>query len=388
MDCLSLVLPSTYAAEYPLHGRHPLEPAWIVQFECQEGAWDMMFSIQTSQSKDHAMIYRIPQSLFGRCTLVAIALLCMEAGPAAQSRDAKDSPDKAMQPVLIIHADCTSEAKIGMTPGAACETVIPEEKFDNLIAALDPRMPASNRLVLAAEYVKLLVMSREAERLKIDEDPAFRELEQFTRLQLLERQLVRYLEKQSAAISPAEIAEYYQQHQSRFEEGSLRKIFIPKEGPWSTTDAVQTIQQRAAKGEDFDALEREVWAKQGRTAGAPLTRTGTLRRSALPEVEQKVFDLKPGEVSMPIEEAGGFSIFKVEAKRVLPPSSVEAEIRNGLAGERLQERIKNLRSAVSVSVNEDYFGALPSMDELMKHHGMEHSGSHLMPMSDEEKKRR
>jgi len=41
-----------------------------------------------------------------------------------------------------------------------------------------------------------------------------------------------------------------------------------------------------------------------------------------------------------------------------------------------------------ISVNEDYFGALPSTEELAKHHGLEHTGSHMMPMRDQEKKPR
>lgn len=321
--------------------------------------------------------------------LVTLALLYAEPPmAAAQSGEVKDSPsEKARQPVLIIHADCTQKSKTKQ-PEGSCETVIKKGEFDSLVNALDPKMPESNRLVLATEYVKLLVMGREAERLKIDQDPAFRELVEFTRLQLLERQLVRYLERESSAISQVEIASYYQQHLSHFEEGSLHKIYIPKQGPWSTVEAAQTIQQRAAKGEDFDLLQREVWTSQGRPAGAPLTRTGTLRRSRLPEAEQKAFDLKPGEVSVPIEEAGGYSIFKLEAKRVLPLSAVENEIRNAMAGERLQENINKLRSAVSVSVNEDYFGTLPSTEELARHHGLAHAGSHLVPMSETEKSRR
>lgn len=335
------------------------------------------------------MTTRFTRSLVACWNLLVLVFLCMQVTTApAQSGNPKDSSAKTMQPVLIIHADCTHETKTRTSPGTGCETVIREEEFDNLVAALDSKMPESNRLVLATEYVRLMVMAQEAERLKIDQDPAFRELEQFTRLQLLERQLVKYLEKQSAAISPAEVANYYQQHLSQFEEGSLRKLYIPKEGPWSTMEAAQSIQQRAAKGEDFDALEREVWTRQGRTTGAPLTGMGTLRRSVLPQIEQKVFDLKPGEVSPLIEEAGFFSIFKVESKRVLPASSVETEIRNGMSGERLQERISKLRSGVSVSVNEGYFGALPSTEELARHHGLEHAGSHLMPMSDAEKNRR
>jgi hypothetical protein len=76
----------------------------------------------------------------------------------------------------------------------------------------------------------------------------------------------------------------------------------------------------------------------------------------------------------------------MESKRVIPLESATSEIRTLMANLRLQDRISKLRSAVMVSVNEDYFGTLPSTEELARHHGMEHQGSHLMPMSNDEKK--
>ena len=324
--------------------------------------------------------------------IVGFALLCLPPRPAvAQSAGVKDSsPSMADQPVLIIHGECSPQPSGPKRNGvdASCDTVIKREKFDNLVAATDPNMSASNRLVMATEYVRLRVMANEAERLKLDQTPAFHELEQILRLQALEQQLMRYLDKESAAILPQEITAYYQEHLARFEQASLRKIYIPKQGRWTQADAAQPIRQRAAQGEDFDALEHEVWSALGRPSGAPLTRMGTLRRADLAESEQKVFDLKPGAVSELFEEPGGFAIFKLESERVQPLSEVENDIRYRLAGERMQERINKLRGAVSVSVNEDYFGTLPSTEELAKHHGMEHAGSHLMPMSDAEKNRR
>src|SRR5262249_47318681 len=164
--------------------------------------------------------------------------------------------------------------------------------FDNMIAATDPKMSATNRLVLATEYVRLLVMAGEAERLKLDQGPGFHELEQFMRLKILEQQLTRYLEQESKAISKDEIADYYREHPARFEQASLERIYIPKQGPWTTVEAAQPIRQRAAQGEDFDALEREIWRAQGRTSGVPLTRMGTFRRADLAEAQQKIFDLK------------------------------------------------------------------------------------------------
>ena len=316
--------------------------------------------------------------------VVGLALLGLSRRTAKAQSGAGSSPmTSSDQPVLIIHGECSAQPK--KRPGAPCDTVIKKEKFDHLIAATDPNMSATNRLVVATEYVRLMVMAGEAERLRLDQTPSFRELERLLRLRALEQLMMRYLEKESAAISHDEVAAYYQEHPARFEQASLRRIYIPKQGQWTSIEAAQPIRQRAVQGEDFETLQREIWTTQGRTSGAPLTRMGTLRRADLAEAEQRIFDLKPGEVSETFEEPGGFAFFKLETKRMMPLSEVEGYIRSSLVGERMQERINKLRGAVSVSVNEDYFGVLPSTEELAKHHGLEHTGSHMMPMTQHEK---
>jgi hypothetical protein len=319
--------------------------------------------------------------VFCACLLVAIP---GQGQSNSRSADQKRPGDPA-EPVLILHALCPEPTSGARTSKRSCETVITRADFDNLIAALDANMPESNRLVLATEYTKLVVLSHEAERLKLDQEPAFKRLMEFTRLQLLERQLVRALEAEASSVSTAEVAQYYREHSSSFEEGSFLRLYIPKEGKWSVPEQAQTIQQRAAAAENFDKLQQEIWAAQGRPSGAPSTQMGTVRRSNLSEGLQKIFDLKPGEVSALIADTGGYYVYRMESKRVIPLESATSEIRTLMGNLRLQDRISKLRSAVMVSVNEDYFGVLPSTEELAKHHGMDHQGSHLMPMSSAEK---
>ncbi|HWZ42267.1 MAG TPA: peptidylprolyl isomerase [Candidatus Saccharimonadales bacterium] len=292
------------------------------------------------------------------------------------------------EPILILHSLCPGPASAAGASEKPCETVITRGDFDQLISVLDPNMPESNRLVLAAEYAKLLVLSHEAERLKLDQGPAFKQLLEFARLQLLQRQLVRALETEASSISQAEVAQYYREHPASFEEGSFRKLYIPKEGKWAAPEQMQAMRNRAADGEDFDKLQQEIWTAQGRPLGAPLTQMGTLRRSSLPEGLQKIFDLKPGEVSTAIPDTGGYNLYKMESKRTIPQEPAAGEIRTLMANLRLQDRMSKLRSAVMVSANEDYFGALPSTEDLAKHHGLDHQAPHIMPMSNAEKKPR
>src|SRR5215475_14658966 len=72
-------------------------------------------------------------------------------------------------PVIVIHNLCGSHAanvqvRSRKPNSRPCETPISRLEFESLAAAVDSSLPQSQRLALATEYVKLLVLSQEAER--------------------------------------------------------------------------------------------------------------------------------------------------------------------------------------------------------------------------------
>src|SRR5262245_42760484 len=101
-------------------------------------------------------------SRFVSSTTITFALLTSPM----QGQSASTESDEA---VLIVHNLCTGGAPAAKASDGPCNTVIRKADFDNLIVALDPNMPASDRLVLATQYVKLLVLGHEAERRKLDQ---------------------------------------------------------------------------------------------------------------------------------------------------------------------------------------------------------------------------
>jgi hypothetical protein len=291
----------------------------------------------------------------------------------------------ANTPILVIHNICSSSTDIN-SKQEKCEHRVTRAEFDRLITALDPKMPESNRLALATEYVRLLAMAGEAERMNLDKTPEFKMLEDFTRLQLLERQLVRKL-TQDTQVSDAEVAEAFQRNQKEYEEGVVRRIVLPKTSTAVASaqfEEAEKIRQRAIAGEDLEQLQREIWSRNGH-GPVPATRMGPLRRSALPSGAQEVFDLKTGSFAPLIDDRDAYYIYKLESKTLPSLESVAPAIRGALTSEHLQARMRSLRDKVSISVNEDYFGALPKTDDLARHHGMQH-GSSLQPMTEQEKK--
>jgi len=321
------------------------------------------------------------------CLLAMTNFVISQDHPSASTQPLPDRSGAAAAPVLIIHGLCppaTAQPK-----DEACARLITRAEFGSLITALDPKMPESNRLALATEYVRLLTLSREAERLKLDQTPEFKMLEDFTRLQLLERQLVRKLSADSS-VSEAEVASAFAKNQKDYEEGIVDRVLLPRgpaPSPTADLQEAEAMRKRVVAGEDIDKLQGEIWRAKGRLGPAPSTRLGPVRRSSLPPAARGVFDLTAGEVAPLIDDRDGFYVYKLKSKTLPPLETVAPTIRGTLASEHLQARMSTLRDAVSISVNEEYFGPLPKTEDLARHHGMQHHGSSIQPMTEKEKQR-
>ena len=335
-----------------------------------------------SPRKDKAL----KRALLLVCLLAMTSFVISQDRPKAPSQAAPDRSGAAAAPVLIIHGLCPRAT--APLKDEECARLITHAEFGSLITALDPKMPESNRLALATEYARLLTLAQEAKRLKLDQTPEFKMLEDFTRLQLLERQLVRKLSSDSS-VTEAEVAGAFAKNQKEYEEGIVDRVLLPRgtaPSPTADLEEAEAIRKRVVAGEDIDKLQGEIWRAKGRLGPPPSTRLGPVRRSSLPPAARGVFDLTAGEVAPVIDDRDGFYIYKLESKTLPPLETVAPAIRGALASEHLQTRMSALRDAVSISVNEDYFGPMPKTEDLARHHGMQHHGSSIQPMTEKEKR--
>src|SRR5262249_46634478 len=101
------------------------------------------------------------------CLLALTSFVISQDHPRASSHPFPDRPRAAAAPILIIHGLCPPAA--AKAKDKECARPITRAEFGSLITALDPKMPESNRLALATEYVRLLTLAQEAERLKLDQ---------------------------------------------------------------------------------------------------------------------------------------------------------------------------------------------------------------------------
>ena len=99
-----------------------------------------------------------------------------------------------------------------------------------------------------------------------------------------------------------------------------------------------TMRARAAAGEDFAKLQKEIYDASGQKVENPVVNLPKVRRTGLPPAHSSVFDLKAGEVSQLISDNGGHYVYKVVSKQSLPlDEPLKAEIHNKLKAERMKD---------------------------------------------------
>ena len=306
-----------------------------------------------------------------RYLLICTALMLGPVGVLAQAPPhhshqansaAVPSEDRA---IISIRYKCAEPSRDAGT----CVKAVTKRDFDALVRALDPNMSADGRQSLAAEYSRLLIMASEARRRGLDQLPELRTLIDFSALQLLGARLVRDINGSVSPVSCDEVEKYFRDHGRDYQEVVLSRIFVPAHVNGESKDVMQAaaraeqVRTRAMSGEDFAALQHEI------KEASPNIRLGPMPCRSLPEAHRPVCDLKPNEISNTLADSSGYSIYRLESRRRRELDDVRDEIRATLERQHLQEEIHEVRTPVSLELDEQYFGKLPKPD-LASHHGM------------------
>jgi hypothetical protein len=363
-------------------------------------------------------------------SLAALLLCSMAVGQATSRSAAKPSSKAASAPagarssngdnrttvapdaaVITIQGICdtpAAKAAAGSAqPKSACKTVITRAQFEGLASALQPNMNPAMKRRLADLYPKMLVMAHEARKRGLENDPKYKEILQFAKLQILSQELSRSLKDESEKIPDADIEKYYKDNMSAFQQADMKRLFIPKEkqtesaenesedsgqaaGPAKSaakpeqakaTDQksadqnkadeeakktadeqamkkeAETLHTRAAAGEDFDKLQKEAFDAAAIKGTPPSTSVGKLTPSEVPVSHRAVLDLKAGQVSDLITEPNGYYIYKVISKDTKPLAEARDQIRATLAQQRMQDTVQKIQESAKTDLNETYFAA-------------------------------
>ena len=283
-------------------------------------------------------------------------------------------------PVITVHGVCNNTApkrpaaagaRKTATPAASasgpCETVITKAQFEKLLETVNPNVPAGMRRNIAQAYVELMAFAQAAQKAGVENDPKFAEQLRLLRMQALVSIYRRNIEEKNRNPSPQEISGYYNQNLPKYEEIMLSRLFIPAKNTSSANkddlekkaaQVANDLHDRAAKGEDFEKLQKEAYTTLGLTIAPPNTSVGTRRRGMLtPAEEQELFALKPGDVSKVEQEPAGYVIYKVESRQTLPQEQMKDEISRELFRQKMEAQMKAINSSVKADFNNEYFGA-------------------------------
>ena len=334
-----------------------------------------------------AAIFALAASLFGQTPVPVSTTNEATLPPATAAAHTALVPQKAAPaaaeiapgtPIVILQGICAAApAAKGAAAKAkpkSCKTVITKAEMEAMLDILVPGAAPEMRHQFALNYIRMLAASSIAQEKRLSNDPAVaKELEvrtQFTRMQVMASSLYKRVEKLGDDVSESELQSYYSEHAASFVQGDVERLLFPRMSsagspvdPALLKAKVEEIKVRADKGEEFEALQKDIVKALSAIASLPPTKMPMIRKVALTPLEAKVFDLKPGELTEPLESASGFEILKLVTLKPIPLDAVRAELKMALTNGHLQLIMKDATQGVTANFNLAYLN-LPSAPEL------------------------
>ena len=292
------------------------------------------------------------------------------------STSAKSSSDAVPPQAAVITLDGVCDPP-RTDKSAACKTVVTREQLESLVKDTMPGASDETSRQFATTYARILAASAEAQQKRLDKDPQVAKTLQLKmkllRMQVLADALYQSFEQQANQIPDADIQKYYSDHGSRYEVASLERVSIPKAArsasgvtvePAQSKAKIDDLHTRAAAGEDFAQLQANAYKDLGlNPAGAPATKLDNVRRATLNANEQKIVDMKPGEISDVRETPDAFYFLKLVSTGKEPLESVTPEIKAMLRQQRMEKELQGASEKVKAEFNLTYLGT-PSAPQL------------------------
>lgn len=270
---------------------------------------------------------------------------------------------------ITIHGLCSDEPAGKAKTAADCTTVVTKEQFDivvNALNAIGPQLLPAQKRGVAQGYVATVLGYEAAKKVGVEKDPRFAEVMRLARMRAMGDMYNALMLEKAKKISPEAIQAYYTANIDTFEELTMRRITLPRFNSANLKDeefvakaskVANDIHDRAAKGEDLEALQKEAFETLG-LKNPPTTRMAIVRRGIYSaDQEQQLFALKPGEVTPIMEQPSALIIFKMEGRETPSLETSRDEITRILTKQNLDSQEQARDSAVKIDYNEQYVGA-------------------------------
>ena len=271
-------------------------------------------------------------------------------------------------PVITIPGFCPDAPKGTDPKSPQCKTVVTKAAFEKLVDTLNPKMPPQARQNVANDYAKILVLSDRAKKQGLEDTQHYKDLVKFIQMQVAAQEMLRHVQEETKP-TPADIDKYYKDNASKYEEISLKRIFIPRNSPTAKPDDKkptddelkaegEKVRAQLASGGDFDKVQKDIYEQKGYKTPPPPTTIPNWRRESVPPQQASLFDLKQGELSSVMLEPAGVYIYQVESKKQIPLDQVRAEIESQLGSQKMREKMDALTQSIKPELNQAYFSGL------------------------------
>jgi hypothetical protein len=276
-------------------------------------------------------------------------------------------------PVITVQGVCPAGKTSGKPRAkSSCPIIVTRAEFEGLVAALDPKMLKKDRHDLARNYGQLLALSQEAIRKGLDKEPRVRALVRYASVTALASAVSKEIYRDQVSASPEQVEKYYHSHKATFDIYTFQRLFIPKEkqgeamsledaakGDSPSTEAAMKVlaegmHTRAVAGEDFAALQKEVFAAAG-IKSEPNVNMDNVGRGSLPKAQNEIFDLAPGKISSLLTDNTGYYIYKLVSKQTPSFDSVREQVQVSMLNQGTTEAIAQIQKLSQATVNETYF---------------------------------
>ncbi len=314
-----------------------------------------IFYFRFSNSIACEAILKSPLSIFLSLVIFQIPLwgLAQSAGPAPQG---------------------ASVQKTQSSPGDRVVLTIGDEKLtaadiESFIDGLPPQYKAfyggSGKHYLPQYIIAMKVLSREAVKLKLDEQPDVARALETARESILAGAARQHL-LTSVVVSEQELRELYQTDKSLSEEDRVRHILIRTEDSplkpaghaalpvAEARKKLQDIRERILAGAEFAEMAKQ-YSEDSATAASGGDLGVIQSDKTVPPIIEAAHSLKPGQVSDIISTPSGVEIIQVEDKHIKSFEEVKPALESQLRQSKAAELAKKLMDDSRPVIDQEFF---------------------------------
>ncbi len=242
-------------------------------------------------------------------------------------------------------------------------------QFEEIIRSLPEQYRSAargpGRKDFGENLVRILLLSEEGKRRKLNETSEFKTQADFQTANLLAGKTFAQI-AENLKVDDSELHKYYDAHKTEYEQVRARHILIRAAGSPAPAEPgkkelteqealakAQEVRKQLAGGADFAKVAAEASDDAGSKAkGGDLS--FFKRGQMVPQFEEAAFALKVGEISEPVKTPFGYHVIQVEARKAFDDAKPEVEKK--VKADLAQKALEDMEKKGTVVLDPSFFG--------------------------------